>query len=150
MIEVLQLLHNLSSHSTRYSATYYVRHLDKDEPVPLECGIPDSNLIQRDWIWVAYSSTTDQPLAILVAAPCQGLAFLMRMYGTEASTTSVWVGLLRKSMADMYSRGYTKYAVPLSLSKPIEAKLARIIKRAGGSEAGEHVIFHGPTDIGKL
>ena len=109
MIEVLRLLHELGQENTRHSATYYVRHLDKNEELPqFGHGFPDSPLMQKDWIWIAYSIKDDSPLAIIIAAPTQGVAMLLRAYGTSSSPVSVFVGLLRKSLADIYSRGYTK------------------------------------------
>src|SRR6266436_6302711 len=118
MIEVLRLLHEMEHGSPRYSATYYVRSLDKYEPIPqFGHGIPDSPLSQKDWIWVAYSSLDDSPLAILVAAPMQQLAILVRAYGIPSAPKSIWLGLLRKSLADIYSRGYTMSVTMLSLER---------------------------------
>lgn len=149
MIDALRLLHELDGKSTRYSTTYYVRHLESYEPIPLrDCGIPDSPRCQKDWIWVAYSSTTDEPLAILVAAPMQGIAMLMRAYGTESAPSSVWVGILRKSLADMASRGYDRYGVFLNPKEKHASRLLSIARRAGAIvDEGEFKMVYGPTSI---
>lgn len=150
MIEVLRLLHELEQGTSRYSTSYYCRSLDKTEPIPqFGHGFPDSPLSQRDWVWVAYSSKDDSPLAIIIAAPTQGLAFLMRIYATKDAPRSVFVGLLRKSLADIHSRGYHKYVTNLSLDRPKEAKLARVIERAGGSKVTVATVYQGNTDINR-
>lgn len=150
MIEVLRLLHELEQGTPRYSKSYYCRHLDKNEEIPqFGHGIPDSPLSQRDWVWVALSSKDDSPLAILVAAPAQGLAYLMRIYAIKDAPRSVFVGLLRKSLADIHSRGYTKYLTTLSLDRPEEAKLARLIEKAGGSKVTVATLYQGDTDISR-
>lgn len=150
MIEVLRLLHEMEQGSARYSTSYYCRHLDKYEEVPqFGHGFPDSPLSQKDWMWVAYSSKDDTPLAIIIAAPTQNLAFLMRAYAISTAPKSVFVGLLRKSLADISSRGYTKYVTSLSLDRPQEAKLARLIEKAGGSKVTVATMYQGDTDIRK-
>ena len=151
MIEVLRLLHELDQENTRHSTTYYVRHLDRSEELPqFGHGFPDSPLMQKDWIWIAYSNRDDTPLAIIIAAPTQGVAMLLRAYAIPDAPITVFVGLLRKSLADIYSRGYTKYALYLSTSRPEEAKLARLVRRSGGAEMGSAIsLFMGNTDIGK-
>src|SRR6266576_6682548 len=147
MIEVLRLLHELEQDTSRHSATYYVRHLDKGEELPqFGHGFPDSPLMEKDWIWIAYSNRNDTPLAIIIAAPTQGVAMLLRAYAIPSAPVTVFVGLLRKSLADIYSRGYTKYALYLSTSRKEEAKLARLVRRSGGAEMGSAIsLFMGNT-----
>lgn len=144
MIEVLRLLHELEQSNSRFSTSYYVRHLDKLEPIPqFGHDIPDSPLSQKDWVWVAYTSNNDQPAAILIAAPVQGVAFLMRAYATDSAPSSIFVGLLRKVLADIHSRGYTKYITFLSTDRKEEAKLARLVIRAGGAKVGDCTLLAG-------
>lgn len=149
MIEVLHLLHSLEQASTRYSRSYYVRHLDKGETLPdFGHGIPESPLLNREWIWIAFSSKADTPIALIMGAPMQGIAWLMRAYATPYTQTSVFVGLLRKSLADIHSRGYTRYATFLSPSR-VEIKIARLIEKAGGTKVDTLEAYHGNTDISK-
>lgn len=151
MIEVLRLLHELEQSNSRFSTTYYVRHLDKLEPIPqFDHGIPESPLANREWIWVAYSTKDDSPLAILLAAPIHNVAMLLRAYATEVAPKSIWVGLFRKSLADILSRGYTTYAVWLSPKRKHEVKLARLIEKVGGIKLDHDItLYHGPTDISR-
>src|SRR6267378_3343097 len=150
VIEVLQLLHSLSDTNTRYSKSYYVRHLEKDEPIPqFGHGIPESPLAQREWIWIAFSSRDDEPVAILAASPMHDVAMLNRIYATPSAPTSVFVGILRKSLADIYSRGYLKWGVFIGIDSPVREKLLRLVKKDGGKEIeGAFTLAYGPTDIG--
>lgn len=152
MIEVLQLLHSISDTSIRYSRSYYTRHLGKDELIPqFGHGIPESPLAQREWIWVAFSSSTDEPIAILAASPMHDVAMLNRIYATPSAPPSILLGILRKSLADIHSRGYLKYGVFLGLDSPVRGKLLKMVKLSGGKELdGAFTIAYGPTDIGRL
>jgi hypothetical protein len=152
MFEVIQLLRDINEVSTRYSRSYYVRHLDPDEPIPqFGHGIPESPLAQRDWIWISYSTKDDTPLAILLAAPVHNLAMLSRIYAKEGAPTSILVGLLRKSLADISNRGYTQYAVFLDKDQPVCMRLYDIATRAGAGELkGTHILVSGPTNIGRM
>jgi hypothetical protein len=152
MIEVLRLLHETAQANSRYSRSYYVRHLYETEPIPqFGHGIPDSPLAQRDWVWVASDYSTDKPIAILVAAPMQGIAYLMRLYAINSSPKSVLIGLFRKVLADICLRGYTRFAVCLSSNRKEELKLRDIIIKGGGKvEEANLTLFSGYTDIGGL
>lgn len=151
MIEVLQLLHNLGETTARYSRSYYVRHLGRDEPIPqFGHGIPESPLAQRGWIWIAFSSSTDEPIAILAASPMHDVAMLNRMYATDSAPPSVFVGMLRKSLADIHSRGYIKWGVFIGMDSPVRAKLLRLVRKDGGKELeGTFTIAYGPTDVSR-
>lgn len=149
MIEALKLLHELSDTLTIDCGPFTVRHLYKDEPLPqFGHGIPTSPLQQNEWIWIA--EMYNDPVGILVACPMQGIAFLMRIYAIKGAPKSILVGLFRKALADIYSRGYTSYATYLDESRPEEASLIRIARRAGATVVNsKHVAVGGPTDIRK-
>lgn len=145
MIEVLQLLNALSDTSTSNCGDYSVSHLSKGDPLPeIGHGYEDTPLLQKEWIWVAKVGW--KPVAILIAAPCQNFATLLRIYATKEAPRSVFVGLLRKVLADIYSRGYSRFLVSLDLERTEEARLARIIKRAGSKELGKLTYFTGSTE----
>jgi hypothetical protein len=149
MLEVLQLLHQQSEAIPSYHGSYYIRNLCQGERLPdIGQGIPDSGLIQREWIWIAYNRYTDEPLAMFVTAPAHGIVMLLRIYAIKSSPKSVLVSLFRKSLAAMSNRGYTRYVSFLDEARPAEAKLIDILKRAGGISAGGcHVMVTGPTAI---
>jgi hypothetical protein len=149
MIEILRMLNNISQGMPRQSSTYYVRSLDRYDTIPPFAAKDfPSPLTMKEWIWVAFSSTTDQPLALIAACPMHGVAFLVRVNAISSAPRSVFVGLLRKLLADLLSRGYTQYAVCLSSERETEAKLIDILKKAGGRVIQEKLTFYtGPTDI---
>lgn len=150
MIEVLRLLHEMETSAPRHSGSYYVRSLDRNEDIPqFGHDIINSPLAQRDWIWIAFSSLTDEPLALIAASPMHGVAMFVRAYAIDKAPRSVFVGLFRKSLADIHKRGYTQYAAYLDLSRPEEAKIARLVRKAGGLEKGNQTLFHGSTDISR-
>jgi len=149
MLEVLQLLHQQSESIPAYCGSYYIRTLIKGEALPdLGQQIPDSHLIQHDWIWLAYNRYNDKPVAMFVTAPAHGIVILLRIYAIKSAPKTVLVGLFRKSLAAMSSRGYTRYASFLDESRPAEASLIDILKKAGGISAGGcHIMVTGPTAI---
>ena len=149
MLEVLQLLHAQSSSIPTYHGSYYIRNLDKDEPLPnLGQEIPNSNLVQPEWIWLAYNRYDDKPLAMLVTAPAHGIVMLLRIYSVKVAPKSVMVGLLRRSLAAMSSRGYTRWVSFLDEARATEASLIDIAIKAGATSAGgKHIMLTGPTDI---
>lgn len=149
MIEALRLLHELSDTLATKCGSYTVRHLYKDEPLPqFGHGIPTSPFQQSEWIWIA--EVGNQPVAILITSPMQGSVMLLRIYATKASPKGVMVGLFRKSLADMQSRGYTQYGVFLDRDQGECKKLLKIAIKAGAKVVeGNHVLVTGPTDLGK-
>jgi hypothetical protein len=149
MLEVLQLLHAQAETIPAYCGSYYVRHLNKGEKLPdLGQQIPDSHLVQHEWIWLVYNRFTDKPLAMLVTAPAHGIVMLLRIYATKLSPRAAMVGLFRKSLAAMSNRGYSRYVCFLDEARDNEASLIDIAKRAGATSAGgKHIMVTGPTDI---
>lgn len=153
MLEVLKLLNDSMGFKVEYPrlcAGFYIRCLDKDDPLPsFKHGLPDTPLTQKEWIWVAFREKDNKPIALIAAAPLHGIVLLVRIYATDEAPKSIGVGILRKLLADSRDRGYTRYAVHLDLSLDNEARLARIVKRAGGEEISKQTLFHGPirTDL---
>lgn len=149
MIEALRLLHELSDTLSTKCGSYTIRHLYPDEPIPqFGHGFPSSPLQQPEWVWIAERDST--PLAILITAPMQGVVMLLRIYVKDNSPNSILVGLFRKSLADMYSRGYTKYVVFLDKDQPECKKLLKIATKAGATVVeGNHILASGPVDIGE-
>jgi len=148
VIEVLRLLNAIGQDVPRHSWGYYTRHLDPKESIPqFGHGIPDHPLVDREWIWIAYKSSNDQPVALIAAAPYAGVAMLMRIYATEDAPKSVFVGMLRKSLADIRARGYNGYITYLSPEKEREVGLSKMVMRAGGQRLDSAILYCGSTDI---
>jgi hypothetical protein len=146
MIAVLTGLQEQLASIPRRGGSYYVRHLDKNEPIPqFGHGLLESPLVNKEWIWVAYSLSSSKPLAILSAAPVHNFALLYRIYAINGTPI---LGLLRKSLEDISLRGYTSYGVFLDSKQKECQKLLRIVKKAGGRVAADgHYLAYGPTQI---
>jgi len=100
------------------------------------------------WTWVV-----DGPLGIegcLIAAPGPGIAILLKIATISDASSAVIVKLLRRSLTDIYHRGYVAYMVCLDSDRPIEAKLLKIAIKSGGLVMGKGIIMAGKTDIGRL
>lgn len=153
MLDILRMLNEsmgLKTDHPRICGSYYVRPLDKDEPLPdFNHGLPDTPLTQKEWIWVAFGARDNKPLALIAAAPLHGIVLLVRIYAIDSAPTSIAVGMLRKLLADSKDRGYTRYALHLDLRLDNEARLARIVLKSGGSKVSEHTLFHGPIEPGR-
>lgn len=133
MIEVLKLLHAMTDLSITDCGGYTVRHLTPEERLlDFGHGYPDTPLTQKEWIWIAEVHET--PVAVIIAAPTQGIVQVLRIYATKEAPKTVFVGLLRKFLADIRSRGYAKFLVFLSSERDEERRIARIITKAGGSK----------------
>ncbi len=147
MIEALKLLHELSESLSSRCGTYSIRHLYPDEPIPqFGHDFPSSPLQQPEWVWIA--EKLDQPIAILITSPMQGVVMLLRIYVTNNAPKSTLLSLFRKSLADMQSRGYTQYAVFLDRDQAQCKKLLKIATKAGAKVIeGNHVLVAGPIDI---
>jgi len=147
MIEVLQLLNEVLQNTPTIYSNHTIRHLDKDEPLPqFGHGYPDSPLLQREWIWLAYRRL--EPVAILIAAPAQGMAHLMRIYVKDYAPPFILVALLRKVFADIRSRGYNRYCVFLDDNQQECKDLRRLVIKAGGeAHPSTHTLLYGDTGI---
>jgi len=137
-----------------------VRLLHPGECVPpnLQHGLPIHFVPpQPDWIWIAHRNY--HSLAMLIAAPAQNLAFLMRIctespraatYSLVESSAALVI-LLRTALADMYARGYEGYCVDIDPATPAGRKLLEVLRAAskGSPYFVEHasmVKLGGPTN----
>lgn len=153
MLDILRMLseaQGIKIDHPRLCGSFYVRSLDKDDPLPdFSHSLPDTPLTQKEWIWVAFGARDNKPLGLIAAAPLHGIVLLVRIYAIDEAPKSIAVGMLRKVLADCKDRGYTRYALHLDLRLDNEARLARIVKKAGGSEISSHTLFHGPIEPGR-
>jgi hypothetical protein len=108
---------------------------------------------QPDWIWLAESYS--EPVAMLIAAPAQNLAYLMRICASADSPSTrvaALMLLLRTAFRDMRLRGYLGYIVNLELRYKECAKLLKIAQRAARGKAvvvNDIILLGGSTDIGE-
>ena len=107
----------------------------------------DLLLPQPDWCWLV--ERHGQPLAMLLAAPAQNIAYLMRLAASANAPKASLVYLFRAALADMASRGYSAYLVHLDPDDPAGASLLRIARRAGCKVESKGIIVGGSTNIGR-
>ena len=133
-----------------------VRTLRKGELLPsnLPHELPPHFISpQPDWIWLAESY--GDPVAMLIAAPAQNLAYLMRICASADSPSTRVASLmllLRTAFHDMRVRGYLGYIVNLGDS-PVELRLLKMVKRAGKEKVivtPNLSLVGAPTDLGGL
>jgi hypothetical protein len=113
-----------------------VRLLKKGEylPASLEVGLDLLGKIDPDWIWIA--TRLGLVTGVLAASPCHGVAVIWRVIATEAASGTCVLRLLRRFLKDIKERQMLGYVVVLDQHKPIEMKLAEIVKRYGGKSFG--------------
>jgi len=146
MLSILTGLQEQLSYLPRASSSYLVRSLREGEQIPqFGHGLTESHLVDKQWIWVTFSLPSLTPIAILSAAPVHNFALLYRIYAIKGAPI---LGLLRKALEDISSRGYTSYGVFLDSKQKECTKLLRLVKKAGGTVSSEgHLLAYGPTSI---
>jgi hypothetical protein len=82
-----------------------------------------------DWAWLAESE--NQPVGILLAAPCHGLVYMMRLCLAE-SNPAVGFLLLRACMRECHKRGFKGYFTHLNPMHASEGQMIPMCKKAGG------------------
>lgn len=107
-----------------------VRTLRDGEPMPegFNTGFESMPLI-RDWVWVAEE---DEPLGVLIAAPCHGLVYMMRICAKEGAKPSVVTAIIRACMRDCEARGFKGYFFHVTTLNQAERTLIPICRKAGG------------------
>lgn len=97
-----------------------VRLLKSGERVPLEIGFANPD---PDWTWIQMENGV--MTAVLLACPCHGLVQLVRLVGRATPR------LLRQCVRNCGDRGYSGFIVWLDEGVQSEARLLKILQRAG-------------------
>lgn len=122
-----------------------VRFLRKEDRIPAELRIGFDLLGQLDpeWIWVVEEAGSIR--GVLVAAPCHGVAMVYRLALVPGTPVGSLTALLRMFLKDLRARGYVGYLTFVDPASKIQAKLKRLIERAGGQQVGNpHVVLAAP------
>lgn len=100
--------------------------------------------IMRDWIWIAEDKG---PVGVLLAAPCHGLVYMMRLCTKEDANSAIAVVLLRACMKDCNKRGFRGYFFHVDTSKGSERAMISICRKAGGVQLTvPQILLVGPID----
>ena len=84
--------------------------------------------VMREWCWIAEED--GKPVGILIAAPCHGIVYLMRLCTKDGHSADVFL-LLRHFFADTRARGFMGYMLHVDPTRPVESKLIGLCRKAG-------------------
>jgi hypothetical protein len=109
-----------------------VRTLRESEAMPegFDTGF-EKMPFMRDWCWIAEKD--GKAVAILIAAPCHGIVYLMRLSIAHGQSIAA-VPLLRRFLTDARARGFMAYLVHLDPTRAEESKLIGVCRKAGGTQ----------------
>jgi hypothetical protein len=100
--------------------------------------------VMRDWAWVAEG---EEILAILLAAPCHGLVYFMRLCVKQGAGRITAMALIRGCMRDCEKRGFKGYFFHVSGMSQVERSLIPIVRKAGGVQITQpQMMLVGPID----
>lgn len=106
------------------------RTLQEGERMPEGFNTGYENMpLMPDWVWIAENG---EPVGVLLAAPCHGLVYMMRLCMKEGTNPAVAARLIRACMKDCESRGFRGYFFHVSTMSEVERQLVPIVKKAGG------------------
>jgi hypothetical protein len=108
-----------------------VRTLREDEPFPQHLGTGfEAMPVMKSFCWVAEHE--GRIVGMLMAAPCHGLAFFVRLRVDKGAPISVTSILFRKCIKDCEKRGLKGYFTFIDPSLDLERRMISICHRAKG------------------
>lgn len=126
-----------------------VRTLREGEAMPQHLGTGyEAMPVMTSFVWVA--ERDGHCIGILLAAPCHGLVFVVRVCVAPHAPSMTARTLLRAMMADCKVMGFIGYFSFIDPAKPKEAALMSICCRSGGTQIPiSHVAVVGDMSKGK-
>lgn len=108
-----------------------VRTLKPGEPFPqhLDTGF-EQMPVMNDFIWVAEKN--GKIVGILMAAPCHGIVFLVRLRTTKDAPAMTVALLFRRCVRDWKARGFKGYFTYVDPSRELERRFIPICRKLGG------------------
>jgi len=85
--------------------------------------------LQEDWVWVA--ERDGAPQGVLMAAPCHGLIYMMRLCVKEGSPAITAFRLLRACMRDTKARGFKGFFMHIDPTSEKDIKVWPACKKSG-------------------
>jgi hypothetical protein len=108
-----------------------VRTLRTDEPMPQHLGTGyESMPVMNDFVWVAEKG--EKIIGILMAAPCHGCVFFVRLCAEKDAPPMTVPLLFRKCVRDCHARGFKGYFTYVDPTREAERKFIPICRKAGG------------------
>ena len=109
----------------------------EDLPKALRTGYEsDREPCDPRWIWLVEDGD-GVPCAILVTSPAHIAVVLIRLVALDSAPRHAVGELLRHSLAEAKSRGYSAYVTWVNPQRPAEASLLGLIRATGGIQATE-------------
>lgn len=84
--------------------------------------------IMRDWAWIAEDGAS---VGVLLAAPCHGLVYMMRVCVKDGANPATALILMRECMKECNRRGFKGYFFHVSTMSQTERDLMPICRKAG-------------------
>ena len=85
--------------------------------------------LQEDWVWVA--ERDGAPQGVLMAAPCHGLIYMMRLCVKEGAPAITAFRLLRACMRDTKARGFKGFFMHIDPTSEKDIKVWPACKKSG-------------------
>lgn len=108
------------------------RRMREGDAIPTHLGESFLNMprLDRDWIWLAEHD--DHIVGCIIAAPCHGLALILRVKMSDDAPRTALLALLRKFFDDVRARGFIGYLSWFDESSDSESTLRTIAEKLGG------------------
>jgi hypothetical protein len=124
-----------------------VRTLREEEPMPQHLGTGfEAMPVMKSFCWVAEQD--ERIIGMLMAAPCHGLIFLVRLRVAEGAPVTTTALLFRHCMRDAKAMGFIGYFSYIDPKRDAEAAMIPICTRAGGFQINDmQVPLVGSTEL---
>jgi hypothetical protein len=107
-----------------------IRNLKPGEAMPAGMNTGYENMpLQIDWVWFAEEG--DTPLGVVLAAPCHGLVYVMRLCVKDGANPHTALALLRACMKDAQNRGFRGFFFHVDPTVEIDRHVLVICRKVG-------------------
>lgn len=109
------------------------RTLREKEAMPqgMQTGY-ESMPLMSEWVWVAEDK--GRAIGVLLAAPCHGLVYVMRLCVQEKENKIASLLLLRACMKDSRSRGFTGFFFHVNPTEAVDRQIMAITLKSGAKQ----------------
>ena len=109
----------------------FVRTLRPDEPMPQHMNTGFEQMeVMKDFVWIAEED--NKIVGSLLASPCHGLIFFVRLRVVDDASTMTVPLLFRHAIRDCTKRGFKGYFTYVDPSLDAERRFIPICQKAGG------------------
>ncbi len=110
-----------------------LRTLRKYEAMPTGMNTGYEKMpLQTDWVWVAEDD--EIPVGVVMAAPCHGLVYVMRLCVRKGVNPHVALALLRACMKDSQNRGFRGFFFHIDPTNDVDRQIMTICRKTGAKQ----------------